>query len=76
MTRTGIGAHADDGISYLRRQALNVFRIPWIVVSNLAATSERGLIGEVQKQGYSGDSEKPCGKSPHASLPPYWKTMS
>jgi hypothetical protein len=35
-----ISAHADDSIPNLRRQTFDMFRIPGIVVANLAATSE------------------------------------
>src|ERR1700676_5486896 len=52
-----------------------MFRIPGIVVSNLAATGERGSIVKAKKQNCSDDCRKPCVKNPHACLPPRWKTM-
>jgi hypothetical protein len=75
MTGMGIAAHVGDGISHFRRQALDMFRIPGIVVPNLASASERGSIGKTKKHNCSGDCRKSCANSPHASLPPWWKTM-
>jgi hypothetical protein len=75
MTGTGIAAHVDDGISHFRWQALDMFRIPGIVVPNLASASERGSIGKTKKHNCSGDCRKSCANSPHTSLPPWWKTM-
>ena len=75
MTGMGIAAHVDDGISHFRRQALDMFRIPGIVAPNLASASERGSIGKTKKHNCSGDCRKSRANSPHASLPPWWKTM-
>lgn len=42
-----ISAHADDGIANFRRQTIDTFRTPWIVVPYLAAASEcRWLVGK------------------------------
>lgn len=55
MTGMGIAAHMDDGISHFRRQALNMFRIPGIVVTNLASAIERRAVGKTKKHRYGGD---------------------
>jgi len=70
-----ISAHADDSIPSLGRQTIDMFRIPGIVMSNLAAASERGLIGKAKKQNCNSDCRKPLVKSPHASLRSWWKAM-
>jgi hypothetical protein len=75
MTGTGIAAHVDDGISHFGRQAFDMFRIPGIVVPNLASASDRGSIAKTKKHSCSGDCRKSCANSPHASLPPWRKTM-
>ena len=75
MTGMGIAAHVDDGISHFRRQALDMVRIPGIVVPNLASASDRGSIGKTKKHNCSGDCRMSCANSPHASLPSRWKTM-
>ncbi len=36
-----ISTHVDDSISNLGRQAVDMYRIPWIIVSNLTTASER-----------------------------------
>jgi hypothetical protein len=66
-----IAAHADDRIPNLRRQTLDMFRIPGIVVANLAAASECAWLIAKQKQ------DNPCRghrkqlvKCQHASTPP------
>lgn len=40
VTSARISAHADDSIPNLGRQTFDMFRIPGIVVANLAAASE------------------------------------
>jgi hypothetical protein len=74
MTGAGIDAHVDDGVSHFRWQLLDMFRIPGIVVRNLASASERRSIDKIKKHHY-GDCRNSCTNSPHASLPPLWKTM-
>ena len=75
VTGTGIAAHVDDGISHLGRQAFDTFPIHGIAVRSQTAASERGSIGKTKKRNCSGDCRKSCANSPHASLPPWWKTM-
>jgi hypothetical protein len=59
VTGTGISANVDDDVSHLRRQTLDTFRIPGIVVPNIAAASVRGSICEANKQNCNGDCRKP-----------------
>ena len=74
VTGTGIGAHVDDGISHLRRQASDTFRIPDWVVPNKTAASERRSISEAKDQNCSSNCRKPCASGVHTSLPPWRKT--
>jgi hypothetical protein len=70
-----ISAHADDGIPNLGRQVFDMFRIPGIVVGNLAAASECWWWTTNQQQANpSGDRRKPLVKCQHASTHPWWKT--
>jgi len=75
VTGTGIGAHVYDGISHHQRQAVDMFRIPGVVVPNLAATGECRSIGKAKNQNCSADCRKTCVRNPHADLPPCWKAM-
>src|SRR5271169_5114136 len=62
-----ISAHPDHGIAHLRRQTIDMLRVPGIVVTDLtAARKGRRLTAQAKQQGTTQDWQSPSAKNPHA----------